>query len=192
MYGRVTSMATLAAILAVLSVGCGSPEMPGPTRGTWQLTEGEEGRHVTVTDTTVRVTVAPEALGGSSVLQFTGTAYRRSGDHLRVTFDAATLEQFVGDSLASRMVFSQDSTVLEYGDQRRVTASPDSVLPGRGRVVLVPRADSSLIFGAPKGLFRGGGTEILDQMTSVAWPDSGEALEELEGWITIRYRVYRR
>lgn len=191
MLERATWTTGLAATLAVLAAGCGSPELPGPTRGTWQLTEMETGRNVTVTDTTVRVEVDPEAVGGSATLQFDGTAFERSGDHLRVTFDGVTKEQFVADTFVSRRVMSRDSTVLEQGGERLVTASPDSVLPGRGRLVLVPHADSSLTLGAPSDLIQGGGTEVLEQMASVAWPDSGKALEEMDGWVAIRYRSYR-
>lgn len=192
MLERVTWTTGLAASLAVLAAGCGPPDLPGPTRGTWQLTELEEGRNVTVTDTAVRVEVDPEAIGGSATLRFAGTAFERSGDHLRVTFDGVTLEQFVADTFVSRKVFSRDSSVFEQGGRRLTTASPDSVLPGQGRLVLVPRADSSLTLGAPAGLIQGGGTEILEEMTSVAWPDSGKALEEMDGWVAIRYRSYRK
>lgn len=186
---RLITTIFLAAVPATAGA-CGSSDLPGPTRGTWHLDQGVEGRSVTVTDTTVRIHVEAGAFG-SATLQIRTTEHEVGRGHERVQFDRVFLERFASDTVVGRLLLARDSAVLWRPDRRQVFTSADSVLSEGGRLVLVPGPDSSLRVGLPSRLLRGEGGEGLGAAGTLPWPDSGAALDEAEGWTVIHYRAYR-
>lgn len=178
--------------LVLLTGACGTTEqrLPGPTRGTWLLQEGMEGRSVTVTDTSVRIDVEAGAFG-SATLTLRTTEHRVRRDHERVRFDRVTVERFDADTLTSGLLLTRDSTVLWRPDLRRVFTAADSVLSNGGRLVLAPRADSSLDVALPTGLLRGTGEQGVPALGTIPWPDSAGILEAAERWTVIRYDAFR-
>ena len=184
----VTALATGAALLGV---GCdGGTELAGPTRGTWLLKAGTEGRFVSVTDTAVRLEVDAGALG-SATLRFRGTEYRRAEDHVRGTFEEMRWVNSQGEEVLTRILLTRDSSVVWQGDQRSLFTSRDSVLQGRARFVLVPSSDSSLTVAFPAGLPQEPWGEDISVLSEIPWPESGTALQGLETWRQIHYEAYQ-
>lgn len=187
-----TRPAAALAVLLPLVIACdGQPaDLPGPTRGTWLLQEGMEGRRVIVSDTAVRIEVEGGAFG-SAAMTFRTSDRNPRGDLVRVGYSSVTLEQFNRDSVVASVHLTRDSSVVRGPEGRRVYTASDSVLSEGGRLVLAPHADSSLDVGLPSSLLRGAPTADADSYGTVSWPDSAGALEGAEGWTVISYGAYR-
>lgn len=174
---------TLVLTVVLSPAGCGDgSSLPGPVKGTWTGAAGDAAwETVIVADTAIRL---ERSLGQGEIhILFTGTSYEPEGDHVRVEF-----QRFEWPMFGRR--YTPDST---YASSDEVFTHPDSVLGGPGRLVLVPRPDSSLTVAILTDAFPADSlVHALARYTERDWPEAANEVKELNGWTAdVRFSDYQ-
>ena len=176
--------ALCAAAVILLAAACDGPDRPELLRGTWAQESPVARRTLTLSDSTLQLDVT-SSVGGGASLRFSGLRVEPASDHYRVTFEGLLVE-----SPGARVLVTGDSTVVREGEETVVTTDPDSLMDRPGRLVLVPRADSSVVLGLPATVLQAGGLQGFLGTATLAWPDSAGALEASDGWRAVEYSGY--
>lgn len=179
---RLLALGAASAILLVTA--CDDPDRPELLRGSWTWETPVAQRTLTLSDSSLQLGVA-SSVGGGASLRFSGLRVLPARDHYRVTFEGLLVE-----SPGARLLVTGDSTVVRDGEEVVITTNPDSLLGRPGRLVLAPRADSSMVLGLPAAILQADGIRGFLGTGMLAWPDSAGALEASDGWRALEYSGY--